>query len=471
MQFKNKLLSSVIASAVLLGTTLPANAVGITAKFIGTLDLATLTDEVLPFADEVAASDGAGSSSTNSFDDGVATVDFEVSSGTFPSGNVILQLALNGATFNGAITAANTFINFADCTTAPFAAVSIGGADGTNTITYVISNLNGCEPTQFVRLILPFDVNAPGTSVTLGMSLLTESGSVPVDSTNNQIVSLIVADSAFDVAINDAVDRTADVAATPPYSDFTPAGAKTLGDINLVIDNGVYVNLNGAGAPVVASIGDVTAVDVSVAGNFAGIDPSFDGNDSTVNAARTVASQRYDTAVTAPELAIALIDGGETFTVTPNGDPIVKSDFDVAAVVDLEPEFLNFSVSTPDFSSIVRNGTFATLPWTASNTQSGGTGSNNFVRVSNPTSSDYGPVTATILASTNSALVGVTTVLSAGVDAGGEVLYTAATLEEALGNFGRADIEIAVEGNDSIIKRLVQRTDGTYEINNVRESN
>ena len=183
MQFKKKLLSGVLASAVILGITGPANAVEITAKFIGTLDITSLPNDVLPFSDEVASSDGAGSSSTNSFDDGVATVDFEVSSGTFPSGNVILQLALNGATFDGAITAANTFINFANCTNAPFAAVSIGGTDGTNTITYVISNLNGCAPTEFVRLILPFDVNAPGTSVSLAMSLLTESGSVPVDST------------------------------------------------------------------------------------------------------------------------------------------------------------------------------------------------------------------------------------------------------------------------------------------------
>lgn len=471
MQFKKKLLSGVIASAVILGTTLPANAVEITLKQIGTLDLSTLTDEVLPFADEVAASDGAGSTSTNSFDNGVATVNFTVSSGTFPSGNVILQLALNGATFDGPISASPAFIDFTACGGTPFAAVSIGGADGGNTITYVISNLNECALGQDVSIILPFDVNAPGTSVTLGMSLFTESGNVPVDSTNNQIVPLLVSASAFDVSIDEATTRTADVGATPPYSDFTPSGAKALGDINLDIDSDVYVNLNGTGAPVVAALANVTAVDVSVSGNFAGIDPDFDGDDSQVNVARTVASQRYDTTVTAPELAIARIDGGETFTVTPNGDPIVKSDFDVAAAVDLADQFLDFSVSDPDFSSIVRNGTFATLPWTASNTQSGGTGSNNFVRVSNPTSSDYGPVTATILASTNSALVGVTKVLSDGVDAGGEVLFTAAQLEEELGNFGRADIEIAVEGNDSIIKRLVQRTDGTYEINNVRESN
>ncbi len=128
---------------------------------------------------------------------------------------------------------------------------------------------------------------------------------------------------------------------------------------------------------------------------------------------------------------------------------------------------------TEAISPVDRNGSSAILPWTASNTQAGGTGSNNFVRISNPTALDFGPIFATVLAAnaTGSGTVGDTVTLAASLDAGEEIVFSAADLESLLGNFGRADIEISVEGTDAIIARLIQRTDGTYEINNRQDSN
>ena len=92
MQFKNKLLSGVIASAVILGITGPANAIIVNASVSQTNlgDTVATPANAMTFASEVASSDGSGNTSTNARDNGVATLGFEVSTGTYPSGNVII---------------------------------------------------------------------------------------------------------------------------------------------------------------------------------------------------------------------------------------------------------------------------------------------------------------------------------------------------------------------------------------------
>jgi hypothetical protein len=489
MQFKNKLLSGVVASAAIFGMVGTAHAVDINVNVSGialgdTSGQTLPVQDPLPFANEVASSDGSGSTSTNTRDNGVATVGFDVSTGTFPSGNIIMQLQLNGGTFRGALSGATAF-NFSGCNdTAPNEAtanVSIGGANGGNTVTFLISNLNDCGNGDNPTVAIPFDINSPTSDVSLVMTIFTESGTVPVDAVpaNGLTIPLVEMVSAFDVVIDDEnfADVIADVEAVDgPYLDFTNPGENDLGSIDLEMDTSVYVDLAGAGPATTAVIGNILAADVTITGSFApfrqanGGDSELGGDNMTVNTAGTSAGIRFDTTVTAPEQPIADIvnSGGLDFEVTPDLEtPIQKSNYNASVNVDLAAGFIDFTAAGP-LAPITRNGSSAILPWTASNTQAGGTGSNNFVRVSNPTTLAYGPIFATVLAasSNGSTTVGTTATLAPSLAAGAEVVFTAAQLETLLGNFGRADIEISVEGVDAIIARLVQRTDGTYEINN-----
>jgi hypothetical protein len=475
MQFKNKLLSGVFASAAIFGMTGTANAVEINVK-IGTttpIDLGDTTDDANPpleFADEVASVDGTTVATNNTRDEGFAQITFDVSTGTFPSGNVIMQLQLNGATWKTALS--GTDFDFSGCSgsgSAATANVSTGGGAGGNTVTFLLSNLNDCLDGDDPSVLLDFDLNGPTQDASLTMTILTESGTVPVDNTNGLVIPLIEMVSAFDVAYNDNGDVTADVQSTlGPYLEFTTGGSASLGDVEVEVDTGVYVSLGAS--PSTAAAANVSSASVVVTGNFSSFTPAeggsaeFDASAATINAAGTTATLRYGAGIIAN-----LVNATETFTVTADlVTPIAKSTYSVATAVDLAGTgFTDFSVSGA-FSPIGRNGSSAVLPWTASNTQAGGTGSNNFVRVSNPTSLDYGPIFATVLAASTAgaATVGDTVTLASSLAAGGEVVFSAKDIEDLLGNFGRADIEISVEGTEAIIARLVQRTDGTYEINN-----
>ncbi len=472
MQFKNKLLSGVIASAVILGITGPANAIIVNASVSQTNlgDTVATPANAMTFASEVASSDGSGNTSTNARDNGVATLGFEVSTGTYPSGNVIIQLQLNGGTFNGALNA--SVFDWTGCTLAPNASVSIGGANGTNTVTYVVSGLNGCAPGEEPIVNIPFDLNSPTSDLDLVITILTESGNVPVDNTNALVVPLVRQAKAFTVDFADNGDVIANVQdVNGPYLGFLAGSTPPLGSVDVDVDTAAVVDFNGAGPVVTAVTADINSATLTVTGNFApfrtvnGGSADVGGLALTVNGGFTAATRVFTTGGN----VTTLVGGPLNVNVSEDATtPITTSTYAASLLTDLVTGFTDFTLAGA-LSPITRNGTFATLPWTASNTQAGGTGSNNFVRVSNPTTSTYGPVTATVLASTDPTAVGDTATMAASVAPGGEVLFSAADLENALGNFGRADIEIAVEGNDSIIKRLIQRTDGTYEINNVRE--
>lgn len=463
MQFKNKLLSGIIASAAIFGMVAPAHAIIVNAAVSGEVlgDTTLPANDPLFFASEVASSDGSGNTSTNARDDGVATLGFEVATGTYPAGNVIIQLQLNGGTFRGGLTAG--IFDWANCTTAPNASVSIGGANGGNTVTYVVSGLNGCAPGEEPFLNIPFDLNGPTTGLDLVITILTESGNVPVDNTNTLTVPLVRQQKAFTVAFTNNGDVVADVEATAgPYLEFEPGNQPPLGTVDVDVDANTVVSFNGVGPVTYAANANINAAALTVVGNFAPF-RTVNGGAATVGVNNLVLNAGFTQGTfnfTAGALVTSLVGGPLAIDVVEDGTtPITTSPYTANLAVDLIAGFTDFAASGA-LSPITRNGTFATLAWTASNTQAGGTGSNNFVRVSNPTSSTYGPVTATVLASTIDTAVGASATLAATVAPGGEVLFTAAQLEAALGNFGRADIEIAVEGNDSIIKRLVQRADG-----------
>jgi len=364
----------------------------------------------------------------------------------------------------------------AGCTTAT-SIISSGGADGAATVNYVLSNLDSCVGAADGFIVtLPFDLDGAVASV-VTMSLVTESGDVPVDNVSLVPLSLTRSASAFTAEI-DTTGYTAVVAdvgaGLGPYRDYVNGTPETIGDVEIAVDTNVVVDLNGAGAVTFASAADVAGATVTVTGDMSAYSGAG-GVDLAGVAEATIAGSVATRVLSAPQLAavISASAGGtlnasdEVVELRSNGtSQIQASTYSATVAVDLVATLTDESV-TASLLPVTRNGTSVTLPWTASNTQAAGTGSSNFVRVSNPTAAAYGPIFATVLSGTVSGLVGTTATISPSLAAGAEVLFTAAQLETALGNFGRADIQITVEGQGAIVKRLIQRPDGTYEINNV----
>ncbi len=86
--------------------------------------------------------------------------------------------------------------------------------------------------------------------------------------------------------------------------------------------------------------------------------------------------------------------------------------------------------------------------------------------MSNPTDTDYGAISVRVISSTNSGLVGTEAELQASLPSGDEALFTSQDIENKVGNFGRADLEVSVEGTGAYVTRLIQRPDGTFAIDN-----
>lgn len=437
-----------------------ANAIEINGSQIGAGPIA---DPTLPgYTPYTLASEVTNTSlPANNPDDGTITINFDPTTGTYPSGNVLFDLTITNSTFDGTID--GTDFDFSSCggVPAPNANVSSGGGGGQSQVTFVVSNLNSCAPGDAPSLTIPVDVGASG-AVTVQIGVRTEGGA-PVDGGPVQYTAINRA-SAYAVNIVAGAVATADVDAVGvAYTDFDPTGAKDLGTFEIAIGS-AFIDLDGTAA----SIADVQEVSIDVVGSFAGLDPvqygtasgNLDGDDFVV--VGTTASSVLSAALDISDLEA----GPVPFQVVPDGDPISSSNYNATVQLDLVTGLNDPAAATGLVGRIERNGSSETLPWTASATQAAGTGSTTFVRVSNPTDEPFGAISARVLSSTNGATVGAEGQLAATLAAGGEALFTSQDLENILGNFGRGDIEIVVEGEGAYITRLLQRPDGTLEIQN-----
>lgn len=454
-----KKLAAQASLAVLAATAITGTASAVTISGADVNGVAVGKSGV-PFASEVTLSDNK----TAGADDGDLSFEFEVKSGTFPSGNVLATITLNNAVFNADMDA--SAFDFTGCSAAPNAVISSGGAKGSSTVTYVVSNLNGCAPTETATINVPFDLVAhAASSATFG---ITTEGKSPVD---GDPVSIPITESkaAFSTVIKaDGTPPQADVLATGgAYRNFVGGGkTQSLGTLAVLVDDTVYVDL---GTSTKAAVANVSKVDVTVTGDYAGFlkadggDVTLDGTSLTVKGNTATASYTPGDFVT-----VASAPAPEAISVTASGKSAINaSSYSLSAAVDLKTGFTDPSAAAGSLDPITRNGTSATIPWTASGTLSASSGSTTFVRVSNPTSSTFGQITAEVLSSTNAAAVGKRATLAASLGAGAEALFTSTDLETALGaDFGRGDILITVEGNGAYVTRLLARPDGTLEINN-----
>lgn len=223
----------------------------------------------------------------------------------------------------------------------------------------------------------------------------------------------------------------------------------------------VFKDLNGT--PV--TLNDVASVSTAITGLFGGLTVSAADTIGALPAAQVSGTGNTRTVVT-PGVAAPGATGVATTTVyvaptstAATAAQIAPTDFDVTATVNLITGFTSPAAVTGSFETLQTDGFSYIIPWVASQTQSGVSGNQSVIRVSNIRSDGstlggnvyvqvYNPSTGTAgLTAGRSVLVGT-------LGLTGELIISSASLEAALGNFGRADLRLTVTTTATTGNRL-----------------
>lgn len=213
----------------------------------------------------------------------------------------------------------------------------------------------------------------------------------------------------------------------------------------------VYRDLNGTAV----SLNDVASVTTSITGLFGGLTVTAADTIGGLPAAQVTGTGNVRT-VTTPGVAAPGATGVGTTTVyiapttaVAASPQIAPTDFDVTATVNLVTGFNSPTAVVGSFETLQTDGFSYIIPWVASQTQSGASGNQSVIRVSNIRSDGstsggnvyvqvYNPTTG------NAGLSAGRSVLVGTIGLTGELVLTSQSLEAALGNFGRADLRLTV---------------------------
>lgn len=391
---------------------------------------------------------------------GEISVDVLASTGLLPSGNIILEVVLTGAEFDGAVLGAAVGSVGLGCSI-DTSVISTGGADGGTEVRFILSGADDCGIGTGARVTLPISLTGGPVGVTAGFE--TEGGS-PVDGGQQTAAGVITFASAF--APGAAADSTAQVLSiASEFKDFLApnTGLATLGTVT-VAHTPRYLDL--VGNQTVAA--NVTDVSVAVSGNFAGFGNGandtlleVDGDEVTINSLSSasiaetgVQAQGYVNNNLDVDIDVGAVPG----VLSASGySVVVTATYDDTAGFTATPE----SSSSIALEETTREGTTLIFPWTASATLGG---SNNLIRIGNLTDTAITGVYARVAnqSAGGTATIGSLVDLGLTIPGEGETVINSAQLEAALGNFGRADIEIVVEADEANLttRRLVVRDNG-----------
>ena len=479
---KNILLAA--AALSVLATAGAANAASITARAGGV--------SVTPSAPYTLARElnySAGITSTAGQFDTVVTTNAALSAGTYT-----VTLTYSGATINDAVsttaitqpTTAPTNTAVAGFETAAAAAIeaatltlSNGGSVGSNTISYTLQipangQVSGVYFAPALRVTGAVSVTASITNQVTGQ---------PVDPSVIQPLITTTAQGFAAAATADTVN-TDIIAGTAAPRFRTLSTDTTIGTVGFLvaIAPGIisgtspiaYRDLNGTAV----SAADVTGANIVVSGSLTNL--NLTASTGTVTKSGNTATIAQTTPAASTTIGLAVIDA--------NGAQLSPSSYTVSGSYTLASVFSGaLPFSTTALETVDTEGLTYVVPWVSSRTQGAATGSRTVIRMSrvgtNVTSG--GNVYAQILnplrgtANTNYALVGT---LPAG---SGELVLSSDTLENAFGDFGRADIRLAVTPtngagytgftpgitNNLIVKRVIaQPNGGVSEMEVVRRS-
>lgn len=430
-------------------------AVGGTPGFIGATDTGGAT-EPYNLAEEARVVSG---------DSAVFQLSDTLSGGSsLPSGNVLLTVNVAGGTFDAGVTGGNITADPATCPTFT-ATISSGGAAGSASVTYIISNSSaGCSSFDLDLPILP----TGASDVTVSSTLRTEAGT-PIDGLTDtlQIVDRV---NAFNVVIDGAIgagalgDTYATLTETPVYTEFfvgagghdgvaETATAAQLGTIEIEVDTTAYSDLQLS----LVDPADLTEADVIVTGNYAAFD------DADIDLGGVAADDVTGNVATFEDREGDLINTAAPFTVVANGDAIPASNYSAQVSYTLDNTiYTQEGPFTGALERIGRDGTNVVFPWLNDNTVSSSSGTTNRIRMGNVGSEDTGPVYAEVLNSSTGVTTAAPVQIAASIPAGGELRVNTAQLTAALGAFGRGDVRISVEApaTDITARRYLQTANG-----------
>lgn len=380
---------------------------------------------------------------------------FWSATGVFPSGNLLLDIAITNGTFGEEVTSTD-FTLIGTC--AATLVRTTGGTKTDSAVQFLVSGLDGCATAlNHIEANIPIVMNASGNaSATLGVK--TES-STAVDGGPLSFAAITRAAALAVTASLASEDNTqAKLLPTPTFTTLNDVGVSpgiagataNLGGVNIFIDTDVNINL--AATPASAA-GMVASVDAMLAGSTVGLDDATFGGVTISRPAPAFTATSVDFGTIAPVFDAASTPTPALNPLTiddvaagANNTPILASNYAVTLEIDLLAAFTDPADVTLNLASITREGTQLTFPWTSSATQGAMTGSTNVIRIANVGAAATGRVLVQALNSscgfaTPTAIVET----SAGIAAGGELLQTSASLEAALGNFCRGDIEVTIE--------------------------
>ena len=438
--------------------------------FAGAASAHTLTFQAGPVAGAIDATETGGATSAYKLASeakvppgsaNFALVD-TLSGGSLPSGNVVLTVTLSGGTFSSAVGAGAITGGVGACSTFT-STLSSGGASGSTSVTFLISNSN--PDCSGLNLLLPITPGAGTASVT--STLATEAGT-PIDgltATRN----IVTRGSAFDVVFDSVIgsvapgggalaDTFATLAVTPVYTTFSITGGHNvapesatvgqLGTIRIAVDATQHADLTGT---LFAAAAHVTDADTIVTGNFTAFDGA--GGGATLGAAATMTA----TTATINNQQVALTAGAVPFIVTrETGGVIPSSTYSAQVTYTLDGTWYNQEgPATGALETIQRDGTNVIFPWMNSTSIQTVTGTTNLIRLGNTSSAASGPVFAQVLNAASSA-TGYTAAaapvqIAASIAGNSELVINTATLSTALGNWGRGDVQISIEAPSNTI--------------------
>jgi len=435
----NKILISACVSALMAGS---ASALVVTNESVGNSN----ANAPVPLADSLAFAVTPFVISSA----GQTRVNFSPSAGLFPTGNVLVGVDVTGATFNAALTGA-------ELTGASTSVISSGGLSGGSTVTFIISGASACTGPTTCAINLPLRLT--GADVTFAVGLQTDAGA-PVDNsslTNKVTTTVIDTVPAFNITVVPSVTLTnATLASTPPFSAVSVDS--TLGTVDVTANAVTYaalppepVNRDLAGTNVTGV--DVLSVNLVVSGFMDAFDPvaaPAGGNFRFAGTSFTTINSVTDTA-TANILATTTIGGaaGASIDFIADGTtPVQRSAYPAAVTVTpavASPIKAGTSL-TAALQTVTRDGTQVTFPWTQTSTQGAVTGATSVYRIGNLNTTAAGAV---FVEAKNSTTAGYTNPgivqFAPSIAAKGELVADSSSIEAALGNYGRGDLEFTVE--------------------------
>ena len=373
--------------------------------------------------------------------------------GQFPSGTSTITIDLTNATFGSAVALGDMIEanNNTAGTCFSGAALASGGAVAQSSVVFT-ADISACAAGTLAQDILAFDLPIRPSAAGTVSAAITISQTSPAYSFTDSL-TIATNNTAFTTAVAaDAVTTQIDLGATPKFTAFETGGGfdAILGTVAVSPRANTFTVIPGTTgntAGVAVAAGDMTAVKVTVSGDYTG------QNAPTLNGVAASAAGNTFAAGVAEfnSTSSGAFNGNFVLVDNTTANPQVElnaSAYTVAIEGTLDSaKFATTGVAgSGNLQSTVREGTTVALPWTSSN------GTNSVIRLVNESAAAV-PFSGRVLR-TDAGAAATSSINIGTIPANSEILvYSASGPAGAIilsdsslfGDFGRGDVEMFFE--------------------------